>query len=158
MNAPDEQQEPAEVEQLDDERSILVARAWHLHIVEGHPITYVAERLGVSRATAWRYAREGKAQAAFMPYMQREEQRLGHTVALRAMRSWLYQDAEATGGTALEYVPVLLKVLEAERKLHGLDAPSRLALSGQVGGPTPNPDVIAAIQATIEERMEGPSS
>lgn len=145
--APDE---PAEVAALDTPRSEKVAMAWKLHVADGHPITYVAQKLGVARDTAWRMANEGRAQAALIPWLEREQVKLGQQVQLRAMRSWLYSDAEVDGGKALEYVPVLLKVLEAEMKVVGTAAPVKVDGTFNV---SPDPNTIAAIEATMQRRQ-----
>lgn len=144
--------EPAEVAALDTPRSLKVARAWKLHVADGHPITYVAQALGVSRDTAWRMANEGRAQAALIPWLEREQVKLGQQVQLRAMRAWLYSDAETTGGSALEYVPVLLKVLDAEMRVVGTAAPIRVDGASSA---SPDPATIAAIEATMQQGQEG---
>ncbi len=136
---------------LDGPRYELIAKAYHLVHVQGHTVRFAAERLGVAPSTAWSYASEGRAQAALLPWLKREEVRLGHAMALRAMRSWLNADAAADGGKALEYVPILLKVMEREAKMMGVDAPTIVQTQGDVA---PDPRVIAAIEAAYDDRKE----
>ena len=147
--------EPAEVELLDTNRSRRVAKAWKLHVRDGYSIGETARRLNVSRNTAWRMAQEGKAQVALLPWLQREELRHTQKAALRSMYAWLMQDAEAESGRAMEYVPILLKVLAEARAvdLHGM--PVEHLIKGRIG---PDPEFIAALEATMQEDQERTSS
>jgi predicted DNA-binding protein (UPF0251 family) len=136
--APDE---PAEVAALDLSRHEKVAMAYHLHHVQRQTVDYTAQKLGVSRATAWRMAREGQAQAKFL-----QEGPEDVTQALADGARWLagaLADERATlAAHWREYAPIILKVFEFEAKV-------RKALPGEgpPGGVVPNPHTIAALDA-----------
>jgi hypothetical protein len=71
------------------------------------------------------------------------------------MRAWLYSDASVDGGKALDYVPVLLQVLDREIRIAGTAAPAQHSITSQhyIG---PKPEEIAEIQATYEDHA-GPA-
>lgn len=137
---------------LDDERAKQVAQAYHLYIVEDHKLEDVAAMMKISRTQVWRLAQECKAQVALIPWLAKEEMRMKHTMRLRAMTSWIFSHAEVEGISPLDAVPVLLKVMEREAKMHGLDAPTRVELGGE--GKTPNPRVIEALREQVEKAGE----
>lgn len=151
---------PAPVADLDrtdkaGARARRIAESYRLYELEGNKLEDVANVLGVSIATAWRDVQEAKAQIALLPWLDKEDARTAARMRLRAMRAWAYSDASATGGKALEYIPLLLKIEEREARLMGLDAPSRIDLNGP-GGPRPDPKIIAEIQATLEQQEGKP--
>lgn len=147
--APDE---PSQVAELDTSRSAKVAKAWWLIEHQGMSFEAAAKELNVSKNTAWRMCNEGRAQVALLPWLKREDMRTSQLIQLRAMRSWLYADAAAEGGKALDYVPVLLKVMEREQSIGGTTAPIEHLVRGSIG---PDPEFIAALEATMNEDHEG---
>jgi len=155
---PDETFEPEpdeapEVAALDSPRAEKVARAYLLHCVQGESITFTAEALKVSRATAWRMAKEGEAQAAFL---QQAPAAVALTLAdaTRWVRGGLAAERDTLGGRWLDYAPVLLKAIEQEGRIRGAYAPNRVAVQGQLGGPTPDPETIAALTALMDEERD----
>lgn len=138
---------PDPPEGLDDERAVQIARAYQLHVVKGYILGDVATMMGISRTQVWRFVQEGRAQAALMPWMAREEVRLQHHLERQAMRAWLHAEVEVKGISALEGIPILLKIQERAAAEHGLDAGAPVGS----GGSTPNPRVIEALRNIDQE-------
>jgi hypothetical protein len=146
--APDPD-EPVEVAQLDSPRHEKVARAYLLHIVQRQTIDYTAQALGVSRATAWRMAKQGEAQAAFLRSTDEQVRN-----ALADGAGWLIgalaAERETLGGRWLDYAPEIRKTFELEAKIRGALAAQQVAIQGRVGT-GPDPDTVAALQALLEK-------
>lgn len=148
--------EPVEVAALDTPRAEMVAMAYHLHFVQHQNITYTAQQLGklykrsVARSTAWRWAQEGKAQAAFLRTSDEEAKS-----ALADAAGWLVgalaAEQQTIAGHWKDYAPVILKALKFEAEIRGALATRTAVISGQVGV-APDPDTVAAIQALYETK------
>lgn len=132
-----------------EDRSQLVARAWEL-AEAGHSTRYVAEHLRVSPATAWRYVREGREAASWLDQLDRAEERSNARARLTMYADWLLTERQAVGGSALEYVPVLLKIEERLARLTGSDAPTRVAVSDGRPPVTVDPATVAAVREAAE--------
>ncbi len=151
MSDPDEAvpDESVEVAQLDSPRHEKVARAYLLHKVQHQTIEYTAQALGVSRATAWRMANQGEAQAAFL---RNTDEQVRHALADGA--GWLVgalaAEQATLGGRWVEYAPVILKALKFEAEIRGALATKQVAIQGRVGV-SPDPDTVAALQALLEK-------
>jgi len=145
-----EADEPPGVAALDDTIHARRAKAYHLHFVQHQTITYTAEALGCSRSTAWRLARQGQQQAAFLRSSDEQVKQ-----ALADAAGWLVgalaAERDAVGGRALDYAPVILKALKFEADIRGALAIKAAIISGQVGV-APDPDTVAALQALFETK------
>lgn len=133
----------------DEDRPRLIARAWEL-AEAGHSVRYVAEAIGRSVGTAHAYIREGREAAQWVELLDRAEERARARMRLSMYADWLMTERQAVGGSALEYVPVLLKIEERLARLTGSDAPTRVAVSDQRGPVTVDPATVAAIRAAAE--------
>lgn len=127
---------------IDDERAVQVAKAYHLHVVQGHTLDDTAKMMGLHRSTVWRYCHLAKAQAALAPWMEREQVRVQHHYERQAMRSALSAHVEVTGLSPLDWIPVVLKIQERAAAEYGLDAAGPMIPGGQ----RPDPVIIEAIR------------
>lgn len=69
---------------------------------------------------------------------------------LDIMTDWLLAERTVTGGSALEYVPVLLKLEDRRARLLGTDAPTRVAVSDDRPPAQVDPATVAAVRAVTE--------
>lgn len=137
----------------DSEMYELKARCYELHMAKGFGIRDVAkvlqaEGVKISASSVYRYSREVAAELALVPWLKREGVRDAQAVGLRAMRAWIHSDIAATSGKSTEYVPILLKVYEAERKLFGLDSVNVNVLDRS---PVPSERILAALDTVRAE-------
>lgn len=139
-------------------RALKRARAYYLHYVCRHDFEYTAQLLAqefgsCSRATAHRWATEGAAQAALAPWLQQEQARMSQVMGIRAATSWVHAEVAATGGRAVDYVPLLVKLWEREARLLGLDAPTKFDFA-RAEGAKPDPEIMRLVleQQEIDER------
>lgn len=146
--------EPAEVTALDTPRAEKVAQAYHLKFIQHQTYPYVAQMLGCSISTAWRWAQEGYKQAQFLRSTDEQVKQ-----ALADGAGWLVgalaAEQQAIGGSWVDYAPVILKALKFEAEIRGALATKQAIISGQVGV-TPDPKTVAALQALYETK--GPSN
>ena len=141
----------------DDPRPGLVARAWEL-AEKGYGVRYIGEAIGKSPATAARYVQEGREAATWVEVLERHEERARARMRLSMYAEWLMEERLAAQGSALEYVPVLLKIEERLARLTGSDAPTRVAVSDGRPPVTVDPATVAAVreaaQASERELLE----
>jgi hypothetical protein len=141
--------EPVEVAALDTPRSEKIAQAYHLKFVKHQSYPYIAQAMGCSISSAWRWAQEGLKQAQFLQAAPDAVQ-----VALADGAGWLVgalaAEQEVVGGSWLEYAPAILKALKFEAEIRGALATKQVAIEGRVGV-APDEKTIAAIAAMFEQ-------
>jgi len=129
-----------------------------MHTQEGRPVRYIAEALGVPKSTAADWVKAGREAEEYIGLLDRAETRLRHSVTLRACQAWLVEEFTGGGSRAVEMVPVLVRVLEREAKLLGLDAPTRVAVSDDREPPAIDPKLVAEVREatarTARRRLE----
>lgn len=133
----------------DDDRARLVARAWEL-AEQGYGVRYIGEAIGRSTATAARYVTEGREAATWIEALNRAEERQRAALRLEMYTTWLLAERQEVGGSALEYVPVLLKIEERRARLTGSDAPTRVAVSDGRAPVSVDPATVAAVREVTE--------
>lgn len=133
----------------DEDRARLVARAWEL-AEQGYGVRYIGEAIGKSPATAARYAQEGREAATWIEMLDRTEERARARMRLSMYAEWLMEERRAAKGSALEYVPVLLKIEERLARLTGSDAPTRVAVSDGRGPVSVDAATVAACREVTE--------
>lgn len=135
----------------DKPRHELVALAWELR-EQGHALRYIAERVGRSLSVTHAMVAEGRAEATWIEIVDRSEEGTRARLRLDMMTSWLLAEREATGASAMDVVPIMLKLEERRAKSTGSDAPPRSVLElMQLTPPTVDADMAARLVA-VEER------
>lgn len=133
----------------DDARPALVARAWEL-AERGYSVRYIAEAIGKSVGTAHTYVKEGREAATWVEVLERHEERARARMRLSMYAEWLMEERAAAKGSALDYVPVLLKIEERLARLTGSDAPTRVSVSDGRPPATVDPATVAAVREVTE--------
>lgn len=136
---------------MDEDRDVPaeVARAWVLRR-RGWSVREIAADLGCSVSTA--HARVKAAQEAEVEtgVLDRDAQRTREAAALDSYTSALEAALDLGAVTALEVVPVLLRVSARRAKLLGLDMPARVEVTETPAGARPDPEIVAKLQQARE--------
>ncbi|OSY42928.1 hypothetical protein C8E95_6752 [Pseudonocardia autotrophica] len=117
----------------------------------------IADELDISQATAVRMLREAEAAEGFIDLLDKAEARVAQALRLNEYMTWLRRRIEE-GAKAEVVIPVAMQVENRWAKLHGLDAPSRVAVSDDRPEKGMDPAVLAAVreaqQRNVRERHE----
>lgn len=138
----------------DPERPAKVRRAVELS-EQGYSLRYIAQQIGKSHVTARKYIQEGKLEAEWAFLLDANEDREALRAFLGTLQDWLVEERQALGGKALEYVPVILKVVEQRAKVVGSYAPRQMQVADLREPPRVDPvteQQVDAALADVEDR------
>lgn len=145
----------------DGDRAEMVAKVWALATGNGPggkrmSSREIARELPISQATAARMMREAEQAEGVIDLLDRGEARVAQALRLNEYMQWLRARINE-GAKAEVVVPVAMQVENRWAKLHGLDAPTRVAVSDDRELPGMNPETIAAVReaqrrAALERR------
>lgn len=138
---------------VEDPTELAHWRAWELH-VEGRSLSFIGEKLKVSKTSAHRYVAAGRDLAAQLDYLDRRRERETGAAVMELVRGWMV-DVVDSGGDAILAAGVVIKAEERRAKLLGLDAPTRISTDdGRVPVTVPG-EVVDAVAAFRSERARG---
>lgn len=139
------------------DRAETVAKVWELGTKQGKSSREIARELGISQMTAVRMLREAEAAEGFIDLLDKAEARVAQALRLNEYMTWLRKRIDE-GAKAEVVIPVAMKVEDRWAKLHGLDAPTRVAVTDEREEKGMDPEVLAAIrdaqQRAAAERNE----
>lgn len=139
------------------DRAETVAKVWELGTKQGKSTREIARELGISQSAAVRMLREAEAAEGYIDLLDKQEARVAQALRLNEYMAWLRQRI-SEGAKAEVVIPVAMKVEDRWAKLHGLDAPTRVAVSDERPAAQMDPETVAAVKAAQEraarERME----
>lgn len=135
------------------DRAQTVARVWELGTKHGKSTREIARELGISQMTAVRMLREAEAAEGYIDLLDKAEARVAQALRLNEYMQWLRKRIDE-GAKAEVVIPVAMKVEDRWAKLHGLDAPTRVAVQDEREEKGPNPEVLAAVREIRERNAQ----
>jgi predicted DNA-binding protein (UPF0251 family) len=133
------------------DRAEKIAEAYRLFNEDGYSSRMVAQRFGISPATAWRWIKQGQSAEVYAELLEQQQRRADAAGRLQFYRQLIVGEYRAGAAGVLDIMPHLLKIEEREAKLLALDKP--VTLRHEFGdAAAPPAEVVAAVSAARAER------
>jgi len=118
---------------------------------QGYSLRYIGQKIGKSHTAVRKYIEEGKIEAEWAFMVDAAQDREALRAFLATLQDWLVEEREALGGKAVDYVPVILKVVEQRAKVVGTYAPKQVSVADLREPPRVDPVTEAQVDATLKD-------
>jgi len=118
---------------------------------QGYSLRYIGQKIGKSHTAVRKYIEEGKIEAEWAFMVDAAQDREALRAFLATLQDWLGEEREALGGKAVDYVPVILKVVEQRAKVVGTYAPKQVSVADLREPPRVDPVTEAQVDATLKD-------
>lgn len=122
---------------------------------KGHSLTYIGQKIGKSHTTVRKYIEEGQKEAEWAFLLDSAQDKAALRAFLETLTDMLVTELPLSGKLALDYVPVILQVLDRRAKLVGTWAPKQTQISDLREPPSVDPVTEQQVTAALEQVDRG---